>query len=54
LPRAQDRRRNLIQEGLEQVVILPIDQDDLGIGLSERLGGSQAAEATPHDHHAGR
>ena len=35
-------------------MVLPIDHDDLGIGLPERLGGGQAAEATPHDHDAGR
>ena len=28
LRRAQDRRRHLVQEGLEQVVVLPIDEDD--------------------------
>jgi len=36
------------------VVVLPIDQDDPDIGVPERLGGGQAAEATPHDHDAGR
>jgi hypothetical protein len=35
-------------------MVLPIDQDELDIGFSERLGGAQAAEATPHDHDAGR
>src|SRR5262249_62409292 len=52
LPGAQDRRRDLIQERLEQVVVLPIDQDDPDIGVPERLRGGQAAETTPHDHEA--
>src|SRR5262249_22784252 len=50
LPRAQDRRRDLIQERLKEMMVLTIDQQDVDIGVAEGLRGGQAAEATPYDH----
>src|SRR5262249_46174405 len=54
LPRAQDRRRHLIQQRLEQMMVLTIDQDDVDLGLPEGLRGGEATEASPHDHDARR
>src|SRR5262249_25035787 len=43
LSRAEDGRRDLVQQRLEQVMILPIDEDDLRVRLAERSRSGQAA-----------
>jgi hypothetical protein len=47
------RRRSVSTPVTSPRITVVFDQDNLGIGLSERLGGGQAAEAAPHDHDAG-
>ena len=41
--------RHLIQKRLKQVVIVPIDHDDVGRRLRERLGSRQSAETCADD-----
>jgi hypothetical protein len=52
LSRAQNGCRDLVQQRLKQMVILPVDEDDLGVGLAERFPSGQPAEATADDHDA--
>src|SRR5690606_6593791 len=49
IARRQSRRRHLIEQRLKHVVVAPVDQQDLGGGLSESLGRGQAAETTADD-----
>ena len=51
---AQNRRRDLVQERLEQVMVLPVDQDHVRVGLAKRLGRGKASEAASHDHDSRR
>ncbi len=44
-------RGNLIEQGLKQMVIAAIDQDDLDRRSIERLGGAEAAEPPADDNH---
>src|SRR5262245_42583342 len=39
LPRSQNGRRDLIEKRLEQVMVLPVDDNHLGTAVAERLGG---------------
>src|SRR5919206_568525 len=41
--------RYLVEQGLEQVVVAPVDQDDVDRGAGERPGAGEAAEASPED-----
>jgi hypothetical protein len=47
--RREARSRDLVQQRLEQVVVLPIDEDDVGGRLAERVRREQAAEACADD-----
>ena len=42
--RVQDRRRHLVEERLEQVVVAAIDERDVDGRLTEPQGGLEAAE----------
>lgn len=42
---------NLVQQGLEQMIILAADNGDVDIGPGECLGGVEAANARAGDHH---
>ena len=56
--RVADRRRfeepggELVEERLEGVVVVPVDDDDVGVGVLELLGGADAAEAAAENHDA--
>ena len=51
LARGQHAGRRLVEEGLEQMVIAPVDQRDVDRFASQQPGGRQAAEPTPDDDH---
>jgi hypothetical protein len=53
-PGAQEGSCDLVEERLEEVVVLPVDEDDPRIRLTERLRGGEAAEASSDGHHARR
>ena len=44
------RSRHLIQQRLKDVVVLPVEHDDLDIGTGQRLRGPQTAESPADDH----
>ena len=45
--------RHLVEQGLEQVVIAPVDQSEVHPGnVTERARGVQARESSAHDHHS--
>jgi hypothetical protein len=50
LARRQARHRDLVEQRLKQVVVLPVDQGDVDIGLGQRTSTRQAAESTAYDH----
>src|SRR6516165_11418174 len=50
--RRKTRGCDLIQQGLEQVIVVPIDQRDLARGSGQPLGRGQPAEAGAHNHDA--
>src|SRR2546425_1704292 len=52
LSRREHRGRDLVEQRLEQVVVRPIEEDDLGVRPAERFRGRQATEASAHDHDA--
>ena len=41
--------RELIEERLERVVVVLVDEDDIGIGVLQRPGRADAAEAAAED-----
>jgi hypothetical protein len=41
----------LIEQRLEEMKITPVDQRDVGIGITQRLDGIKAAESTADNHH---
>jgi hypothetical protein len=43
------RRRNLIEQRLEEVVIAAVDDGDESVGVLERAGGVEAGEASADD-----
>ena len=45
----QDPGRDLVQQRLEQVVVVPVDQGDIDGRHRQRLRGEEAAEAAPDD-----
>ena len=49
--RVQRRRRDLVQQGLKQVMILAVDQDHPHRRAPQHPCGVQAAEPASHDHH---
>ena len=46
----EDRRRHLIQQRLKYVVIAAIDQDDLGIGVPQRVRRRESGKTAADDH----
>ena len=48
----EQARGDLVQQGLERVVVVPVDQDHVGIGVLECAHGSDAGEAAAEDQHA--
>ena len=47
------RRRHLVEQRLEAVMVLAVDQDDVGGRTPQRLGRLQPAKAGAYDHHPG-
>ena len=45
LGRRQAGGRDLVEQRLEQMVVAPVDDGDVGIGTGQRAGGAQPAEA---------
>ena len=43
----------LVEQGLEGVVVVPIDEHDLGVGVLQLLSGANAGEASAEDDNAG-
>ncbi len=50
--RRQAGRRDLIEQRLEQVIVVPVDDRDVGVDARERLRGEQAAESCADDDDA--
>ncbi len=50
MPRGKHRGCNLIKEGLEHVVVLAINDDDLAIELLQGAGGCYASASGSYDH----
>ena len=44
--------RELVEERLEGVVVVAVDEHDLGVGVRELLGGADAGEASAEDQDA--
>ena len=51
LARSEAGNRDLVQERLEQVVVEPIDEEDVDVDAVERLRGLEPAEAASDNHH---
>ena len=51
LPLREDAGGDLVEQGLEQVVVCPVDQGDPDRRPLEGAGREEAAEATPDDDH---
>lgn len=51
--RCEPGRRDLIQQRLKQVIVLPVDEHDIGACPGERLRGEQAAETRADNDDAG-
>ena len=45
-------RRDLVEQRLKQVIVVPVDDRDVGVDARERLRGKQAAEAGADDDDA--
>ena len=48
----EDRRRHLVQQRLKYVVVAPVDQDHLGIGVPQRVRRREPGKAAADDHDA--
>jgi hypothetical protein len=48
----QSRCRDLIEKGLKEVVVVFVDQDDIGFGTAKRARGGDSGETSPNDHHS--
>ncbi|MEA2789565.1 MAG: hypothetical protein QOG73_1971, partial [Acetobacteraceae bacterium] len=46
----EERRRHLIQQRLKYVVIAAVDQDDLGIGVPQRVHRRESGKTAADDH----
>ena len=46
----EDRRRHLVEQRLKYVVIAPVDQHDLGIGVPQRVRRRKPGKAAADDH----
>ena len=51
--RLEQTGRELIQQRLEGVVVVPVDEHDLRIGFLELVRGADPGEASAEDDHAG-
>src|ERR1019366_1183823 len=49
----EERRRHLVEEGLEEVVVVAVDQGHVDVDVTKPLHGGQPAEAGAHHHHVG-
>ncbi len=47
--RLEEARRELVQERLEGVVVVPVDQDDVGVRLAQLLRRAEPAEPSAED-----
>ena len=50
--RLEEARRELVQERLEGVIVVPIDEDDVGVGLAQLERRAKPAEPSAEDEHA--
>ena len=50
--RFEQIRGDLIEQGLERVIVVLVDQDDIDIGVLQFLSRAEAREATSEDEHA--
>ena len=48
----QQARRDLVQEGLERVVVVLVDEHDVDVALVQLLGGADSGEAAAEDEDA--
>jgi hypothetical protein len=48
---AQNPDHHLVEQGLEEVMVSPVDHRDLDLPAPQRPGGKQAPEAAAHDRH---
>ena len=48
----QASRGHLVEQGLEQVVVGAVDDDDFDIGMRQRLGRFQTTKTATNDDHA--
>jgi hypothetical protein len=47
---SEDRRRHLIEQRLKYVVVAAVDQDDLSIGVPQRVRRRKPGKAAANDH----
>jgi hypothetical protein len=50
--RLQQARRQLIEQRLEGVVVVPVDEHDVDVRLLQLLGGADAGEPSADDQHS--
>ena len=50
--RLEQAGRELVEERLERVVVVPVDEDDVGIGFLELLCRTDPGESSSEDEHA--
>src|SRR5678815_800105 len=50
VPLGEDARRELIEQGLKQMVVRAVDNGDIDLGASQRLRRKQSAESAADDH----
>ena len=50
--RLEQAGRELVQQRLEGVVVVPVDEHDLGVGLPQLLGGADPGEPSAEDEDA--
>ncbi len=53
VPRREARRGDLVEQGLEEVIVVAVDERDPDRGAGERARGVEAAEAAPDDDNVG-
>jgi len=46
----QSRGRDLVEKGLKQVMVMLVDQDDVGVGIAKRARSGNTGETAPYDH----
>src|SRR5262249_57534959 len=51
--RRERRGRHLIEQGLETMMVLPVDHDHVGRSAPERLGRFETAKTRSDDYHPG-